>query len=154
MWHVALKHHKTASRGKTRTLYFGPQAQAVLRPFLLKRPKGEYLFQPRDYLVEKHERAVHPRRPGAAQTERKSDKRIQDCYNKNSYRWAIAQACQKVGVPHWHPHQLRHTAATEFRKAYGVEAARAALGHSHVNATEIYAEVDAQIAERIAKERG
>ncbi|MFL5328125.1 MAG: tyrosine-type recombinase/integrase [Gemmataceae bacterium] len=32
----------------------------------------------------------------------------------------------------WHPHQLRHNAATNFRKEYGIELARIILGHSSV----------------------
>ncbi len=54
------------------------------------------------------------------------------------------RVCKRAGVPHWHPHQLRHTAATELRKKYGVEMVRAVLGYAHLAATEIYAEVDAR----------
>ncbi len=43
---------------------------------------------------------------------------------------------------HWHPHQLRHNAATYLRREFGVEAARVVLGHRSTAATEIYAEVD------------
>ena len=46
----------------------------------------------------------------------------------------------------WHPHQLRHTAATKIRKAYGIEIARIILGHAHVSITEIYAERDLEAA--------
>jgi integrase len=47
---------------------------------------------------------------------------------------------------HWHPHQLRHSAATELRKEFGIEAARIILGHRSVVVTEVYAEVDRQKA--------
>ena len=46
----------------------------------------------------------------------------------------------------WHPHQLRHNAATELRKEFGIEAARIILGHHSVAVTEIYAEKDEQEA--------
>jgi integrase len=46
----------------------------------------------------------------------------------------------------WHPHQLRHNAATNFRKEFGVEVARIILGHKTAFTTEIYAEVDQQQA--------
>lgn len=154
VWVVRLAHHKTAHRGKVRTLHFGPQAQAVLKPFILRRRPEEYLFSPKDYLAEKIEAATCHRRPDQEPNERKTDRTIGDYYSVQAYRQAISRACDAAGVAHWHPHQLRHTAATEMRKAYGVEAARAALGHSHLDATEIYAEVDAQIAARIAAERG
>jgi integrase len=43
----------------------------------------------------------------------------------------------------WHPHQLRHNAATELRKEFGIEIARIILGHRSSAVTEIYAELDA-----------
>ena len=42
----------------------------------------------------------------------------------------------------WHPHQLRHSAATELRKEFGIEAARIILGHHSTAVTDIYAEKD------------
>ncbi|MCI0701856.1 MAG: site-specific integrase [Planctomycetia bacterium] len=42
----------------------------------------------------------------------------------------------------WHSNQLRHTSATIIRKEYGIEAARAILGHSRLTTTEVYAEID------------
>jgi integrase len=52
------------------------------------------------------------------------------------------RACRKAGIPHWHPNQLRHTAATKIRQRYGLEAARQILGHRSTATTEIYAEAD------------
>jgi integrase len=54
----------------------------------------------------------------------------------------------------WHPHQLRHTAATEIRKQFGIEAAQHVLGHASLNMTELYAEKNAEIARRIAAKVG
>jgi integrase len=45
-------------------------------------------------------------------------------------------------VPHWHPHQLRHNAATALRREHGIEVARIILGHRSAAMTEIYAEID------------
>jgi len=42
----------------------------------------------------------------------------------------------------WHPHQLRHNAATELRKEFGLEAARIILGHRSAVMTQVYAEQD------------
>lgn len=51
----------------------------------------------------------------------------------------------------WHPHQLRHTAATHIRREHGLDAARAVLGHRSPVVTEIYAELDhAKAAEIMA----
>jgi integrase len=50
----------------------------------------------------------------------------------------------------WHPHQLRHTAATLIRGLFGVEAAQHVLGHATLSATEIYAERNAEAARAVA----
>jgi integrase len=47
---------------------------------------------------------------------------------------------------HWHPHQLRHNAATFLRKEFGLETARIILGHRSAVITEVYAELDQQKA--------
>jgi integrase len=47
---------------------------------------------------------------------------------------------------HWHPHQLRHNAATYLRKEFGLETARIILGHRSAAITEVYAEMDQQKA--------
>jgi integrase len=47
---------------------------------------------------------------------------------------------------HWHPHQLRHNAATYLRKEFGLETARIILGHKSAVITEVYAEMDQQKA--------
>ena len=52
----------------------------------------------------------------------------------------------------WHPHQLRHNAATDLRKEFGIEAARIILGHRSAAITEVYAEQDErQAIEAIVK---
>lgn len=54
----------------------------------------------------------------------------------------------------WHPNQLRHTAGTLIRKQFGLEAARAILGHSNKDTTEIYAERDDTESAKIMREIG
>jgi len=54
----------------------------------------------------------------------------------------------------WHPHQLRHTAATVIRREYGLDAARAVLGHRSPVVTEIYAELDHAKAEQVMAQVG
>lgn len=46
----------------------------------------------------------------------------------------------------WHPHQLRHNAATFLRKEFGLETARIILGHRSAAITEVYAEMDQEKA--------
>jgi integrase len=55
---------------------------------------------------------------------------------------------------HWHPHQLRHSAATRLRKEFGIEAARVVLGHRSASVTEIYAEMDSAKAADIMSRVG
>jgi integrase len=67
-------------------------------------------------------------------------------------RWA---ELQKWRTEHrWHPHQLRHNAATYLRKQYGLEKARVVLGHRSSAITEVYAEADLSEARRIMGEVG
>jgi integrase len=54
----------------------------------------------------------------------------------------------------WHPHQLRHSAATRLRKQYGLEAARVVLGHRSAAVAEVYAEIDQTKARQIMGEVG
>ena len=91
-----------------------------------------------------------------------------ECYTTASYRRAINRGCDKAfphpklgyklrssftdaekrelrkwqSQHHWSPNQLRHTAATEIRKHYGLEAAQVILGHSQLGVTQVYAERD------------
>ena len=75
-------------------------------------------------------------------------------YNRRSYRVAIVRACREADVPAWSPLQLRHTAATLIRAKYGLEAAKAILGHTRVETSQIYAERDLGRAAEIMKEIG
>lgn len=54
----------------------------------------------------------------------------------------------------WHPHQLRHGAATRARAAAGVESAQAVLGHSNLKTTEVYAERSLALAADVARRIG
>ncbi|MBL8815481.1 MAG: hypothetical protein JNL58_05595 [Planctomyces sp.] len=49
----------------------------------------------------------------------------------------------------WSPNRLRHNAATELRKRFGLEAARTVLGHTEADTTLFYAEVDWDTARRV-----
>jgi integrase len=75
-------------------------------------------------------------------------------YTRHSYRVAVQRACKRAGILPWSPRQLRHTRATMIRKAYGLEAAKAVLGHADTKITEIYAERDLELAMRIMREIG
>jgi integrase len=67
-------------------------------------------------------------------------------------RRAKRAAWRKLHV--WHPHQLRHNAATRLRKEFGLEAAQVILGHKTLAVTEIYAEKNVEAAKKIMGEVG
>lgn len=137
VWICSLKHHKTAHRGKTRTIYIGPRAQEILAPWLLKSAGGEYIW-------------VH---------------RANRPYTTDSYRRAIQRAVERANLlktqeagnetrllPMWSPQQIRKAAATEIRKQLDVESAASVLGHSSSVVTqEHYASADQQRALNAAK---
>ncbi len=145
--------HKTEHHGFQRQVVLGPRAQEVIRPFL-KQDGGAYLFSPKEAQAIRHARQRDERRTPLtpSQRARKPMKRPRiapaDHYPRESYANAIRRACLFAGVVRWHPNQLRHTAATMLRKRYGLEVARAALGHRSAVTTERYAEVD---TERVAE---
>lgn len=111
-------------------------------------------------------------------------RRPQDSYSVDAYRRAIARACEiafrmpedlrRINVKlsadqksrnkklasewraeHvWAPNQLRHAAATSIRAAFGIEAVKTVLGHADILTSQIYAERDEKLAEKVAKAIG
>jgi integrase len=75
-------------------------------------------------------------------------------YDVDTYRRVIARACARLGVPHWHPHQLRHAHAQAVRDLFGVEHARARLGHKGIKTAEVYSSIDANLAREVAEQMG
>jgi integrase len=154
VWVYRPEHHKTEHHGHKREIYIGPRAQEILRPWL-RVNLDEYLFQPKEAVAWKAAERRRDRKTPlwrshvqAKTREKKGRKRIRfaDHYSAKAYAYAIRRACQKAGVPVWGPNRLRHNAATNLRKEYGIELARIILGHSTAFTTEIYAEVDRQQA--------
>jgi integrase len=157
-WTYTPSSHKTEHHGKARTIFLGPRAQEVLKPWLRADPDAP-LFQPRE-AVEERRAALRARRrtkvqPSQQHRRKRRPKRAPgDCYTTESYGHAIAAACKRAGTPHWNPHQLRHSAATRFRKEFGLDVARALLGHSSPSVTETYAEVDRETARAVMRRIG
>jgi site-specific recombinase XerC len=56
--------------------------------------------------------------------------------------YAVRRACHRARIETWHPNQLRHSAGTEIRKRYDLEAAQVVLGHSRADVTQVYAQRD------------
>jgi integrase len=77
-----------------------------------------------------------------------------DCYTTASYGRALARACEKAGVPRFGPNRLRHSSGTFLRREYGLETAKAVLGHASCNITGVYAEIDQSLAMKAMAEVG
>ncbi|HEU5118134.1 MAG TPA: tyrosine-type recombinase/integrase, partial [Isosphaeraceae bacterium] len=156
IWTYTPERHKTEHHGRSRTIYLGPQAQAILRSWL-RSELTAYLFSPRE-AVEERRAELRSRRKTRVQpsqcTRAKSRPRRNagERYTPHTYRHAIGYGCKKADVPDWHPNQLRHNAATRLRKEFGLDVARAVLGHNSPVVTEVYAELDgAKAAEAMEK---
>lgn len=167
VWTYRPQTHKMQYRGQERVVCFGPKAQEVLAPFLL-RAADAFCFSPREAMEKDRQKKDQKvkfggRGPG-------------DCYNSGSYRHAVRagidtwnKACEQAEtlaqllgvkvegirrVTPWHPHQLRHAAGTRVRAHFGPDAARAVLGHESLDATEIYAELSLEKAQEVALKIG
>lgn len=158
-------HHKTEHHGHQRVITIGPKAQEVLRPFL-KTDVQAYIFSPAQAQAER-DAAKRANRKSKVQPSQVSRKRPRPKrqpgarYTTASYRraldYATTLAIENGDLPdktHWHPHQLRHNAATRIRRQFGLDAARAVLGHTTVSQSAEYAELDTELAVATAAQVG
>ena len=176
-WVYRPEHHKTEHHDHERLVFLGPKAQEVVRPFLDSERPWQYLFSPAaaDRLRRQRLHAARKtplscgNRPG---TNRRAHPRRSpgDRYDTGSYRRAITYACLKaLPVPdgldrpqadqwrrehNWHPHQLRHNAATWLRRDFGIDVAQVVLGHKTLAVTQVYAEKNVESAQRVMLQVG
>ncbi|QDV87320.1 tyrosine-type recombinase/integrase [Planctomycetes bacterium TBK1r] len=180
VWEYRPVGHKTEHHGRERTVYIGPEGQAILTPYL-RRSEDAHCFSPREAVKQQQETQHaarvtplhHGSRPGfchAGLAGKKAKRPPGTRYTSDSYRRAIHRACDVAFPPdtplegdalkiwqsehRWSPNRLRHTRGTEVRKQFGLEAAQVILGHSVANVTEIYAERDAEKARDVARKTG
>jgi integrase len=172
VWEYTPAAHKTEYLDRERTVFIGPRAQQILKPWL-RHDLAPYLFQPREAQAERRA-ARRLARKSKVQPSQRDRRKLRprkgpgEQYDPDSYRRAIYSGCDRAfphptldRVPakelnvdqtaelstwrtdhHWHPHQLRHNAGTRLRREFGLDVARAVLGHSTPVVTEIYAELD------------
>jgi integrase len=160
VWTYKPESHKTEHHDKTRVVCIGPQAQAVLLRYLA-RDAEMHCFRPIDSehkrRAAQHETRKTPlssgNKPGSNRKQRPK-RTVGERYTVDSYRRAIHCACDRAGIPRWSPNRLRHSAGTEIRRLYGLEAAQVVLGHSKADVTQVYAERDYALAARVAREVG
>jgi integrase len=182
VWLYRPAHHKSKYKGKERVVALGPKAQAIIKPFL-KLDTQAHLFSPQEAVAALHARLRARRKTKyhpceAKRRKRRPKRKPGERYQNYTYGLAITRAirrantanactackplkpeerceqCKAAAIPHWHPHQLRHTHATEVRRMFGLEAAQVALGHSQAAVTEVYAERDLKLAAQVARQIG
>jgi integrase len=170
IWVYTPATHKMQAFGRQRRIQLGPLAQEVLRPWLRGEPTA-FLFQPREAVAEyRAARALvrkgryQPRPPRRRGGRGRPHVVAGQQYSKNTYRAAITYGIAKANreaertggarVPHWHPNQLRHAAATRIRREFGLDAARAVLGHHSIVTAKAYVELDEAKAAEIMRRIG
>jgi integrase len=178
VWCYRPESHKTEHHDRDRVIFIGPKAQELLRPYLL-RPTDAYCFAPAEAEAMRREK-MHARRetplscgnrPGTNRL-RRPRKKAGSHYTNDSYRRAIHRACDLAFPPpaerelsdaelklwrskhRWSPNQLRHSAATEIRKQFGLEAVQVTLGHASADVSQIYAERDLSLAANVMRRVG
>lgn len=152
--------------------------EEVLLPFLENRLPSTPCFSPREAEQERRaalnververERArrelerqlgllltpmMQGNRPGTNRSDA-PERAPREHYDVATYGRAIRRACEKAGVPAWHPHQLRHLRLTEVDEQHGPEAARVTAGHRDLGATRNYVQRDRKLAEQVAEAAG
>jgi integrase len=168
VWAYRPTSHKTQHHDHERVLFIGPEAQRVIGALVQSRPPDAYVFSPLDAqgrastsarrtryttgtLLTAITRACDIAFPPPVELARL---RVPSMGRKHE-RWETTpqrrarigeegwEALKKWQHDHrWHPHQLRHNAATRLRKEFGIELARIVLGHKSAGITEVYAEAD------------
>ena len=158
VWLFRPTRHKVAHRGFGRVIPLGPKAQEIVKRYLKPRVDA-YLFSPRETMEafrrkQRQERKTKVQPSQMCRKKKRPRRAPGERYNPRAICNAITVACRRAGVQHWHPHQLRHTKATEIRREYGLDAARALLGQHGPQVTELYAELDEAKAVEVARKLG
>lgn len=104
VWSYRPQSHKTEHQGRSRIIFLGPQAQAILAPYL-DRTADSYCFSPAE--SERHRNALRRDRRASPMTPSQQARQPQvrprrppgARYTKDSYRRAIHRACDLAFPP-------------------------------------------------------
>lgn len=129
IWTARPEEHKTSYRELQKTIYFGPQAQAILKQYLQDRPVDTYLFSAAEAEQARRTRRHAARRtpanygnwPGTNRSPQPARSPAEH-YTVASYRRAITRACDLAFPP---PESLaRHCVAGEKGQRWETDAER------------------------------
>lgn len=160
VWAYRPYKHKGRHKGKDRTVAVGPQAQAILAPYIARKVGDDFIFSPKDSMAifREEQRANRKTKvqPSQEYRKKKNPKRQPgEHYTKDSYNRAVHVACKRLGIEPWSPNQLRHSAATEVTANFSLEAAKEFLGHASIKTTEKhYVAPLPELAAKVAREIG
>lgn len=140
--------HKNEHRGQVLIKAIPGVAQRLLDRYE-ERPDDMPIFSPKDS-IRLQQRSVHGNR------EVKVRDGVRDSYDNVTYGRAIRNAIEKANVAgkkieSWSPNQLRHTIGSMLRSHVSVDSSRVYLGHTDLDSTQIYAEIDQQVLIDTAK---
>jgi integrase len=155
MWVFKLDEHKTDWRGHQRWVPIGPQAQALLAPYLQREPSS-YCFSPAEARAawEAAKRAARKSKVQPSQLDRhkaRPKKQPGQRYTTDSYGQAIARACRAHGIAHWAPNQIRHQVLEQIEAQHDQEDARCVAGHTTPTTTALYTRGVLRAARVLAK---
>lgn len=155
VWAAVKDEHKTEDSGYDRVIFFGPKAQAVLGPLLEGREPRDVLLRPADGRAWDLERKKASRKPGGYGSYKptrgeKAKRKPGEMYGYQALGTAVERACERAGVPHFTPYQVRHAVARLVQQQHGRDAARVFLGHQVGGVSENYCGADLAAAAKVA----
>ena len=119
--------------GRPRVVCIGPKARAILERH---KGGGDVLFSPiramMEWMEARHAARVTPYYGKAKNAEKSPHvpRVLGEHWTTNAYTKTIHAACRRAKITPWGANRLRHAFGTEVRRAFGLEAARAVLGHT------------------------
>lgn len=132
VYHVPPEANKNEWRGELgmpRVVCIGPKARAILE----RHADGDIPFSPARAMAE-HIEAMRAARKTPVYAERKDAPHVPrvlgERWTTDAYTKTIATACRRAGIEPWGANRLRHAFGTEVRRAFGLDAAKAVLGHT------------------------
>ena len=136
--------------GQPRVVCIGPKAREILE----RHKNGDVPFSPvrafGEYLEARRAARVTPFY-GKAKNAPHIPRVLGECWTPCAYTRTIRAACIRAGITPWGANRLRHAFGTEIRRAFGLDAAKAVLGHTGGGCvTDIYT-YDAMAEEMIRK---
>lgn len=170
VWWYTPQSHKTEHHGKKRIIPMGPEAQGIITPFLKLDLTAALFSTVEGYRNKVRIQPKHPKGFFLYAIKMQKRRRCRPFYTSQVWYNTLRRLNNKADevahlrnphipkdqriVEQWHPHQLRHNAATFLTQRYGIENARIMLGHTSVSTTQIYAERDLAKMAKIAAEVG